>query len=132
MENYIKRNTIQKKVILDELKKSKKHPTAHELYDIIRVKMPTISLGTIYRNLEILSSEGIIRKIKHADKKKRYDAITDEHYHIRCIHCERIEDLTYNVCEDIEKKLGINTEYEIKGCSLLFEGICPDCKKKMQ
>ncbi len=132
MQNYIKRNTIQKKVLLDELKRSKKHPTAHELYDIIRVKMPTISLGTIYRNLEILSNEGVIKKIRHTDKKKRYDAITDEHYHINCSICGKIEDLTYDVCEDIEKKLEIKTDYEIKDCSLLFEGICPDCKNKMQ
>ena len=130
MGTNVKRNTIQKKIVFDVLKKSKNHPTAHALYDIIRKKMPTISLGTIYRNLEILSEEKIVKKLRYADKEKRYEAIIKEHYHIKCEACGKIEDLTDHICQNMEEELKIQTEYQINGHTLLFYGICPDCKKK--
>ena len=55
--------TVQRKVIVDELRKLKCHPTADELYEVVRRKLPRISLGTVYRNLEVLSANGEIQSL---------------------------------------------------------------------
>ena len=63
--------TKQRKVILEELRKLKTHPSADEIYNIVRERLPRISLGTVYRNLEILSDAGVILKLDVAGSQKR-------------------------------------------------------------
>ena len=87
------RNTRQRKVILEELKKLKCHPTATELYEAARSRIPKISLGTVYRNLELLASNGIIKKLEFSGAEARFDGNTSKHYHARCIHCGRVDDV---------------------------------------
>ena len=56
------RNTKQRKVIIEELRKFHSHPTADEIHRMVRKRLPRISLGTVYRNLALLSQMGMIRK----------------------------------------------------------------------
>lgn len=65
--------TAQRDAILKQLRAVKTHPTADELYAGLRVNMPQISLGTVYRNLEQMSQAGLIRKLETAGKQKRFD-----------------------------------------------------------
>jgi Fur family ferric uptake transcriptional regulator len=58
------RLTSQRQVILEELKKVKSHPTANEVYDMVRKRLPRIGLGTVYRNLDLLAERGIIKKLE--------------------------------------------------------------------
>lgn len=125
------RMTNQREMILGELKKSKGHLTADELYERVRKSMPRISLATVYRNLEILSEAGIIRKLEISGRQKRFDAIVGDHDHIYCVQCQQIENL------DIDKsEMSIPTHesmkgYSITGCRLEVSGICPKCQKKL-
>ena len=81
------RLTTQRQIILEELSKVTTHPTASELYDMVRKRLPRIGLGTVYRNLELMAESGMILKIEVGGTQKRFDATTDEHYHIRCSRC---------------------------------------------
>ena len=65
--------TRQRKVILEELLKQNAHPSADEIYQMVRRRMPRISLGTVYRNLEVLASMGKIQKLELSGALKRYD-----------------------------------------------------------
>jgi Fur family ferric uptake transcriptional regulator len=126
----IRRNSKQRQVILEELRKEKSHPTAASLYRIVRRRLPKISLGTIYRNLEILTSEGVINRLYSAGSEARYDGNIDKCYHIRCTQCGRYEDLfgfSLNKANVNKKKL---SGYKISGHYFEFFGICPDCQKK--
>ena len=87
------RNTQQKKVIMDFLRQSHVHPTAEEVYDAVRQILPRISLGTVYRNLELLAAAGAIRKIESPGQARRFDGDLNPHYHARCVSCGRIKDL---------------------------------------
>ena len=80
-------NTNQRRVILEELRSVTSHPTADELYSMIREKLPKISLGTVYRNLELLSSAGQIMKLELSGKQKRFDGRPDQHFHMRLPFC---------------------------------------------
>jgi len=122
------RMTCQRKVILEELRKVDTHPSADEVYVMVRKRLPRISLGTVYRNLEILSESGEIQKLELGCNLKRFDGIVENHYHIRCIHCDRLVDAPADFDVAINHDLKNAIEYKIIGHKLEFIGICPDCK----
>jgi len=125
------RMTKQRRVMLEEIKKSKSHPTADNIYNLVKKKIPGISMGTVYRNLDILSQEGKVRKLELAHSRRRYDGNTEDHYHVICTGCGRVDDLITIKIDDIEKLLGVRSHYHITGHRLKFFGLCPDCKKNI-
>lgn len=124
------RMTRQRQIILEELCKLKSHPTADELYGIVRKRLPKISLGTVYRNLEILSETGFAQKIDVGGTQKRFDGDTSNHYHIRCIKCHRVDDVMMNTICDVEEAVQGRTEFLILRHRLEFVGLCPKCQHK--
>jgi Fe2+ or Zn2+ uptake regulation protein len=125
------RNTHQRRVILEEIQKVNTHPTADEVYEMVRKRLPRISLGTVYRNLEILSSCGLIRKIGPVSSQMRFDGDPCNHYHIHCIHCGRVEDAPIEMVDTIEQDIRKASDYTILGHRLEFIGVCPACEKKL-
>jgi Fur family ferric uptake transcriptional regulator len=123
------RTSNQRRVILEEIKKVNTHPTADEVYEIVRRRLPRISLGTVYRNLEVLSTCGLIQKIGPISNQMRFDGNTSNHYHIRCVYCGRVEDAPIETVEEIENRIREETDYTIIGHTLEFVGVCPECGK---
>ncbi len=122
------RMTTQRRVILEELLKLKSHPTAGELCQLVRKRLPRISLGTVYRNLEILSREGIIQKLDVGGQEMRFDGDISRHYHLRCLGCGRVADAELPVIDGMEEAMATRTGYTILGHHLEFFGICPACQ----
>jgi len=122
-------NTRQRQAILDVLRNTDIHPTAEEVYEMVRKRLPRISLGTVYRNLEALSDHGLIQKLEIAGTQKRFDGRMDKHYHIRCVVCGRVADLPYQQIDVGEERFREATDFEIIGHRLEFWGICPQCQK---
>lgn len=124
------RMTTQRKVILEELRKLDTHPSADEIYEVVRHRLPRISLGTVYRNLDVLSELGEIQKLELSGSLKRFDWDTNKHYHVRCIRCNRVEDTPVAPLNQLEDELYDTTVFEIVGHNLEFIGLCPKCSKK--
>ncbi|MEJ2039489.1 MAG: transcriptional repressor [Desulfosarcinaceae bacterium] len=124
--------TQQRRVILEELRRHNIHPTADILYDIVRAKLPRISLGTVYRNLEILTALGEIQTLDLSGSQKRYDGNPHKHYHIRCMQCDRVDDAPIAPMAQLESDLYGATVYTIIGHRLEFIGLCPECSKNPQ
>jgi len=122
------RRTAQRQIILEELAKVKTHPTANDLYDMVRKRLPRIGLGTVYRNLELMSNKGIIQKLEVGGTQKRFDAITEPHCHIRCTYCGKVEDIDLAVTDDVLKKAAQSSPYQVTGYSIEFSGVCLDCQ----
>jgi len=122
--------TNQRQVILEEVQKVNTHPTADEVYGMVRRRLPRISLGTVYRNLEILSTSGLIQKIGPPSNQMQFDGKTDNHYHIRCINCGRVEDAPIETVDKLENTIREISDYSIVGHKLEFIGICPRCEEK--
>ncbi|MBK3332670.1 transcriptional repressor [Persephonella atlantica] len=121
-----RRNTQQRKVILDILRSTDIHPTADWIYERARQYIPNISLGTVYRNLKILRDEGLILELSDG-KQSRFDGRIDEHFHFKCSNCNSIYDV------DTEEAVRINEEilqkegYQVHSYDITFTGICPKC-----
>jgi Fur family ferric uptake transcriptional regulator len=124
--------TRQRQIILEELQTVDSHPSADEVYEMVRKRMPRISLGTVYRNLEILSELGEIQKLELGGDLKRFDRKPNKHYHIRCINCGRVDDAPIAPLNQVEDELYGATVYTIIGHRLEFEGLCPGCSKTSQ
>jgi Fe2+ or Zn2+ uptake regulation protein len=124
------RMTRQRQVILQELRKVMTHPSADEVYEMVRKLLPRISLGTVYRNLEILSELGEIQKIEICGKLKRFDGNIKDHYHLRCLNCHRIDDVPESIHFDFNSSLNSETGYAITGHRLEFVGLCPECTEQ--
>ncbi len=123
------RLTTQRQIILEELNKVTSHPTANEVYDMVRKRLPRIGLGTVYRNLELMAESGIILKLEVGGTQKRFDATTECHYHIRCNCCDKVDDIDIPVQHHINEGAAAATNYQILGHHIEFSGICSDCRK---
>ena len=121
------RLTPQRQVILEELAKVKTHPTANEVYDMVRKRLPRIGLGTVYRNLELMADNGMILKLEVGGSQKRFDATTDLHYHIRCTCCGRVDDIEFSTMPQLDQLAANSSDYQVLGHHIEFSGICESC-----
>ncbi|WP_457642127.1 Fur family transcriptional regulator [Persephonella sp.] len=119
-----RRNTYQRKIILDILRSTDIHPTADWVYEQARKKIPNISLGTVYRNLKILKETGQILEINDG-KQSRFDGRIDEHYHFKCVSCERIYDVETE--EIFVVDAFVKEGFSVHRVDLLITGICNVC-----
>ena len=119
--------TRQRRVILEEVKKNNCHPSADEVYERVRQRLPRISLATVYRNLEVLSELKQIQTIEHCGSQKRFDCNPENHYHIRCMRCDRVDDAPVCLLDDLEDRLLQETGYQVLGHRLEFIGLCDHC-----
>lgn len=88
-----RRNTVQREIVLKAIHNLKNHPTAEEIYEVIRIDNPSISRGTVYRNLGILAEENMIRKISVSEGPDHYDHKCHKHYHAKCVKCGCVNDV---------------------------------------
>ncbi len=127
-KDKVVRMTSQRRIILEELQESRRHPTADELYESVRRRLPRISLGTVYRNLETLTAEGLIQRLSLGGSQRRFDINPKEHYHIRCIQCGAVDDVAIDSLLALEEMIEDASNYEVHGVRLEFLGVCPACK----
>jgi len=125
------RFTSQRQVILEELTKVKSHPTVNEIYDMVRKRLPRIGLGTVYRNLDLLAKLGIIRKLEVDGEHQRFDGDISPHYHIRCIKCNRVDDIFIKMDRGLEKSAASCCDHKILDHHVQFSGICSKCLPKV-
>jgi Fe2+ or Zn2+ uptake regulation protein len=127
MKNIL-RMTHQRELILEELGNCHNHPTADALYERIKKKLPRISLATVYRNLEILSEAGMIRKLEISGRQKRFDKEIEQHDHVFCVQCRRVDDIKFDQSRLISLEEEQTLGYKISGCRVEFYGLCPKCQ----
>jgi Fur family transcriptional regulator, peroxide stress response regulator len=125
-----RRMTRQRETILDIVRQTHSHPSADEIYELVRKQLPRISLGTVYRNLEVLAKMGLIQKLELGGTINRFDWDTNKHYHIRCLNCGQVDNAPIAPLNKLEDELYGATVFSIIGHRLEFEGLCPDCTEK--
>lgn len=117
----------QREAIKAFLQGNKAHPTADEVYASIRQQYPNISLGTVYRNLNLLSESGEIKKISYLAGPDHFDYDTSDHYHFVCRSCGRIYDMPLSTLEAVEQAVSAGAPGEVESHDLVFYGVCNEC-----
>ena len=122
----------QREVIQECLINRYDHPTADMVYMDVRETFPNISLGTVYRNLQLLTDLGEIQKLNVGDGVDHFDAKTFPHYHFICKECGSVIDLQMENIDTIKDIAGVNFDGQIAGHITYFYGICGNCCKKTE
>ncbi len=125
MKNYSR----QREVILETLRENAVHPTAEELFALVREKIPNISLATVYRNLSMLESENKIIRIGSGGTA-RYDGNVSPHYHVTCLECGGVHDIFMDD-DSLCKKAKKHFSGKILSHTVMFTGYCPECSEKI-
>ena len=124
------RNTIQRLLVLEAVRSLHNHATADEIYALIAKDHPSVSKGTVYRNLTALADSGEIRRLQLSGNPDRFDHLTGPHYHARCSQCGKLFDLEMDYDPQLETRIKDTQGFKIDGHELLFWGVCGECQEK--
>ena len=121
------RSTAQLAATYDVLAKSLDHPTAEQVLERVRRRLPRVSLGTVYRNLEKLREQGRLRVVRLAGGVAHYDAMTEEHDHFVCESCGQVTDLEEAVPRTAPS-MGLETRgFVVHWRTTALYGLCAEC-----
>lgn len=127
MKNYSR----QREEIIKVVKDSYNHPTAEDIYMIVKSKDPAVSRSTVYRNLGVLVESNIIIKISMLVGPDRYDYVKEKHNHAICSKCGKVFDFDYDFeYNELKEIISKQTGVEISEKGIALEGICSSCKNK--
>lgn len=122
--------TSQRRAVLEALEGAQGHPSAEEVYLMVKKKNPRVALGTVYQALSVLEEIGVIGSKRWAESPTRYDLNTKPHLDVHCCRCDEVSEVPGIELGDLESRIQENTPYEIKSTRLLVEGYCPGCQGK--
>ncbi|MCD7818738.1 MAG: transcriptional repressor [Lachnospiraceae bacterium] len=119
----------QREAIKTFLAGRKDHPTADTIYSCLREEYPNISLGTVYRNLALLTDTGEIARINTGVGPERYDGTVAQHQHFICTRCERVYDVESEGMDELIRSAIKSCPGRIDSYTANFYGVCTDCQK---
>jgi len=124
----IQRNTVQRQIILETLKKINTHPTIEEIYAAIHADHPSISKTTVYRDIRQFAAGGAIRQIPMQDVFERYDGRPERHYHFKCRNCGEIYDIFIDYIAGVNELVSEKYNFQTDEHDVIFKGLCEKCK----
>jgi Fur family peroxide stress response transcriptional regulator len=123
--------TVQRRHIFELMLGRTDHPSADQVYDDVKRRLPSVSRTTVYRVLELLAEIGAIRKVSSPGPAIRFDPIAQRHHHLVCQRCGQLIDLPDDqVRHRIQLPIANSHSFEIQDFSIHFQGICAGCRRK--
>lgn len=120
--------TVQRARMLEWLRSTESHPTAAQTHEALVRELPNLSLGTVYRNLEVLVSEGLIDEVPSAGGGVRYDGNPKPHHHFICEGCGAIDDVHLQAPPELARKLRRARGRKARRVRIDFYGLCETCE----
>ncbi len=128
LKSYNLKVTPQRLAIVEELA-SYGHLGIDELYKRLTKRFPTISLATIYKNINAMVEKLFVQEVKLPHQKSKYELVKEKHAHVICGVCGKVEDISVNADTMVDEVSRIS-HYKIERDDLVFSGICPECQQK--
>lgn len=119
--------TSQRKAVLEALGESRGHPSAEDVYLLVKKKNPRVALGTVYQALSVLEEIGVIGAKHWAESPTRYDLNVEPHLDIRCTSCGAVSEVPGVDLGDLEERVREATPFEVTRAAVVVEGLCPAC-----
>ena len=120
----------QREAVLNAVLWSNGHPNAETVYENVRKEIPHISLGTVYRNLNLLVEKGMIKKIYMPSQSDRFDKELEHHDHIYCEGCHQLFDISTSNLNEINQIVEKETGFQILSHDIVFQGLCKNCRQE--
>jgi Fe2+ or Zn2+ uptake regulation protein len=121
--------TSQRRAVLEALEEANSHPSAEDIYLIVKKKNPRVALGTVYQALSVLEEIGIVGSKHWSESPTRYDLNVEPHVDIRCARCGEVSEIPGVELRELEEHIRNNTTYEVTHATMVIEGLCPACRK---
>lgn len=121
--------TRQRDAVLQVIREREDHPTANEIFQAARLRLPTISYATVYNSLRFLKEAGLVHEIKFGDSASRYDRETERHDHAICNNCGKLVDFDLAQAADLLQAAARKSRFKAESVHLTLRGLCPDCRK---
>ena len=121
--------TSQRKAVLEALAESEGHPSAEDVYLLVKRKNPRVALGTVYQALSVLEEIGVVGAKRWSESPTRYDLNTGPHLDIRCTRCGEVSEVPGVAFGDLERSIKEATPYEVTRATVVVEGLCPACRE---
>lgn len=122
--------TPQRKAIYEIVMESTDHPTAADIIERLNKRGHQFAYATTYNSLRYLTDEGLIRELKLDCDASRYDARTEDHQHIMCSVCGRVDEVFTSVPKEWSERVGQETGYRVEEEHILLKGVCPACSSR--
>jgi Fur family transcriptional regulator, peroxide stress response regulator len=123
------RLTRQRQVVLDAIQSGEHHPTAAEIFDAARAKMPGISFATVYNSLRYLKDAGFVQEITFGNGASRYDREIDRHDHAICSQCGKLVDFDLPGTVALTRAAARASKFKAESIRLTLVGLCPQCRE---
>lgn len=123
--------TIQRRIVFEAIAQRNDHPTADQVHEAARRRIPNISRMTVYRVLEWLVEIGVITKVGHPGSAVRFEPNTERHHHLVCLRCNKLLDLEGYDADDLDIPEPIDAAFQVVDYSILFKGICSACARSV-
>jgi len=123
------RLTPKRQAVLEAIRASDDHPTAAQIYALVKPKYPRVAFGTIYKALDSLYRTGQILQLEFGDAASRFDRRTDRHDHAICTSCGRLVDLDVKLPRELQGQASLASGFNILDHTTHFYGLCPECQK---
>ena len=126
--------TDQRLAIFEALAASREHPSAEQIHRAVRKRIPSLSLATVYKNLESLKKIGAIADVNPLHEEARYEAVLPgtgagkPHHHLVCVSCKKVRDLFDGELDNL--RVGNAQGFDIRAVRVQAEGLCPDCQRR--
>jgi Fur family transcriptional regulator, peroxide stress response regulator len=120
--------TPQRKIIFEIVSNAKDHPTAAEIIERLRSQGHQLAYATVYNSLKYLTEEGLIRELKLEGDASRYDGHVEDHQHIMCRKCGKVDEVFNKPSEEWLQAIASETGYNIEEEHIVFKGVCPKCQ----
>ncbi len=122
--------TPQRVAIYSILTESRNHPTAEDIFNLVRQSFPDISIDTVYRTLSTFTQMGLLDVVEGYGEAKRYDPDIEPHHHFRCKKCNEIIDFQETTYNNIKAPAEIESKYHVTNIKVVVEGLCKKCEKQ--
>jgi Fur family transcriptional regulator, peroxide stress response regulator len=122
--------TPQRRAVLQVVSESAEHPTANEIFEAARRRLPSISFATVYNSLKYLKGAGLIREINFGKGSSRYDRETARHDHAVCSRCGRLVDFDLPETPQLIRAAARRSRFKPESIHLTLVGICPECREE--
>ncbi|MDK8639157.1 Fur family transcriptional regulator [Niallia taxi] len=124
------RLTPQRHELINILSKGNKHWTVEELYQLLNESMPSVSITTVYNNINLFCELGLVKEIQFGEALSKYEWKKEDHYHIVCSKCGEMVDVWYPALKEVEVFAQSISKFDISSHNLQFYGTCSNCEQK--
>ncbi len=133
MENYIDQlrayhlKATPQRIAIAEALDTFGHLSVEQLYELLKKKFHSLSLATIYKNINIMMENAFVSEVKLPEQKSVYELTKEAHAHLQCKECHQVWDIHLDL-DEVVKEAAKNSAFEIESANLVLTGICDQCK----